>query len=189
MDKRKAEYDRKWREANRDWQKEYDRRLTPEQKEAHREAKNARKRKFVAEFVGPRRPNTGGKQLRGPENPNWKSEEEKRATKNAARRRQYQKHKAKARAKDAKREADKAQRTPRWFGELDRLACEEAYALLPARKAATGVDWHVDHMLPLRGAEVSGLHVGANLAVIPARLNLLKGDKALLTETGDWLRV
>ncbi len=178
----KSEYDRKWREANREWQREYDRNLTPEQKIAHREAQKARKRKFRENFIGPRRPHASGKP-----SPFRKTDEERRETKNAARRRYYAKHKAKARAKDAAREAAKAHRTP-WQTEFDRFAFEEAYALLPLRKEATGVEWHVDHMLPLRARTVSGLHVGNNIAVIPASVNVRKSDNLILTETGDWLR-
>ena len=182
MTSKKKEYDRNWRAANREWQRDYDRNLTPEQKKAHQEAKKARKRKFSAEFVGPKRPHSSE-----PLSPFRKSDEEKRQTKNAARRRQYQRDKAKARAKDAKREAEKSQRTP-WHNELDCLAIEEAYNLLTLRKQVTGIDWHVDHMLPLRAETVSGLHVGMNIAVIPAAMNIAKGNQVLYTETGDWLR-
>ena len=100
----------------------------------------------------------------------------------------YRNHRSKSHAQTKERRAAKDNRTPPWFGEFDQLVCEEAYALLPLRKAATGIDWHVDHMLPLRGKTVSGLHVGNNLAVIPAVLNCAKSDQAILTETGAWLK-
>lgn len=187
MNERKKEYDQKWREANREWQKQYDRNLTPEQKAAHSKAQSARKKAFRKNFIGPPKPRKVPPS--GPASPFWKSEEEKRETKNAARRRYYANHKAKARAKDALREAAKAQRTPAWFGEFDRFVFEEAYSLLPVRKAATGIDWHVDHMIPLRAPTVSGLHVGINAAVIPAVLNVRKSDQLILTNTGDWLRL
>ena len=77
----------------------------------------------------------------------------------------------KARAIKVRRELAKIQRTPGW-------ACGDTIALYyETRKAlsdATGIVYHVDHIYPLRGATVSGLHVPDNLQIISKKANLSK---------------
>jgi hypothetical protein len=45
------------------------------------------------------------------------------------------------------------------------------------RTKMTGIEWHVDHIIPLQGKNVSGLHTPYNLQVIPASWNTAKGNK------------
>ena len=49
----------------------------------------------------------------------------------------------------------------------------------------TGVKHHVDHIVPLQGKLVSGLHVHWNLQIIPAVANQQKTN-TLLPEIAGW---
>lgn len=75
----------------------------------------------------------------------------------------------KLRARDAKRRSAKLQRTPSW-AKLDKI--QEIYQNCPE-------GYQVDHIVPLQGASVSGLHVEYNLQYLPAKENLSKGNKWL----------
>ncbi len=76
------------------------------------------------------------------------------------------------------RDAGKAKRTPKWAN-LDAILCiyEEAKELTEF----TGVEWHVDHVIPLKGKLVSGLHVRENLQLLPAIENMRKHNKFEIT--------
>ena len=80
-------------------------------------------------------------------------------------------------ANTRKRQAKKMQRTPSWLSELDLLKMKCMYQLAAMRSRESGQDWHVDHIVPLQGETVSGLHVPWNLQVIPKKDNLSKGNK------------
>jgi hypothetical protein len=73
-----------------------------------------------------------------------------------------------------KRTLAKVQRTPKWLTEFDLLKIKSLYQLAAMRTKESGEAWQVDHIIPLRGKVVSGLHVPANLQVIPATENRQK---------------
>jgi hypothetical protein len=88
-----------------------------------------------------------------------------------------QKYPEKVNAKEAKRKTAKMNRTPPWLTEDDFWLIEQAYDLAAKRTQMFGFSWHVDHIIPLQGKIVSGLHVPLNLQVIPASINTSKQNK------------
>jgi hypothetical protein len=76
-----------------------------------------------------------------------------------------------------KRRADKLNRTPKWLTKDDLWLIKEAYELSVLRTKLFGFKWHVDHIIPLKGKTVSGLHVPNNLQVIEGKLNIMKNNK------------
>lgn len=64
--------------------------------------------------------------------------------------------------------------TPAW---ADRRAIASVYAVAAGLTRTTGTLHHVDHIIPLQGEFVTGLHVAANLRPIPATDNLRKSNR------------
>jgi hypothetical protein len=76
----------------------------------------------------------------------------------------------------AKYRSAKLQRTPAWLTEFDLLRIKCVYQVAAMRSRESGYVWHVDHIIPLQGVFVSGLHVPDNLRVIPATENKRKSN-------------
>lgn len=91
----------------------------------------------------------------------------------AKRRSHYAANKSRYIANARRRDADKLRATPSW-ADLEKIA--EFYALSEHLTLETGIKHHVDHIIPLRGKNVCGLHVHTNLQVITAAENLKKSN-------------
>lgn len=77
------------------------------------------------------------------------------------------KNKGVVNAKTAKRRANKANRTPKW---ANLAKIREVYQNCPK-------NMEVDHIIPLQGENVSGLHVAANLQYLTPEENRSKSNK------------
>lgn len=64
--------------------------------------------------------------------------------------------------------------TPQW---ADLTKIGKVYARCKVKTESTGTPHHVDHVFPLNGELVCGLHVHNNLRVIKAIDNLVKGNR------------
>jgi hypothetical protein len=89
----------------------------------------------------------------------------------------YEANKGRYNAWAKKYKLRKIQRTPKWLTREDYLKIEAMYELAQRLSIETGILHHVDHIIPLKGETISGLHVPDNLQVIPWYDNLQKSNK------------
>ena len=66
--------------------------------------------------------------------------------------------------------AIKLRATPKWLSDEQKAEIFNIYKMCPKTH-------HVDHIVPLKGEMVSGLHVPWNLTIIPKSINLAKSNK------------
>ena len=72
----------------------------------------------------------------------------------------------------ALRHARKLRAIPKWVGKKE---LEEIKFIYKSRKKG----YHVDHIIPLQGINVCGLHTKNNLRIVKAKYNLSKGNKLI----------
>jgi hypothetical protein len=92
-----------------------------------------------------------------------------------------QENKHKHAISEAKRRAVKLNATPAWLTEDDLDVIGWVYEMREERTKATGVVYHVDHIVPLQGKDVCGLHVWWNMQLLPASENISKSNKLEVT--------
>lgn len=83
----------------------------------------------------------------------------------------------KARAISSKYRANKLSATPDWLTVSHEKQIKDLYWLAKDIECIVGEGYHVDHIVPLQGWNVCGLHVPWNLQVLPSDLNISKSNK------------
>lgn len=76
----------------------------------------------------------------------------------------------------AKRRASKMNATPTWLSTEQEDQINKIYSFRHAISGVVDREYHVDHIVPLQGENVCGLHVPWNLQVIPAEDNISKSN-------------
>ena len=168
---RKSQDNKQYRERHRDKLLEYDKlryKAAPTRRQASKDKRKAAKRRYYLKYKN---------EILG--------EHAKYRDENAEKLRGYfkqyrQANKEKITADRAKARAAKKQRVPKWVDAEELFLISEVYDLAQRRTKMTNFTWHVDHILPLQGGLISGLHVIKNLQVIPAKHNLQKGNKCVI---------
>lgn len=77
------------------------------------------------------------------------------------------------------RKLTQKQRTPRWLNREQKKQILEFYKESRRLQDETGVTYHVDHIIPLCGKTVCGLHVPWNLQVLEGKENLKKSNQLM----------
>lgn len=156
-----AEYCRKWRDANPD--------LSAEANRAWYEKNRAKK------LANDKRRRDGNLQkFLERERASYERNRESAIAKNAKWR---EANGPKIAAYAAKRRSAKAERTPAWLSVEQHEAILKFYIDAADMSVATGILHHVDHIVPLRGKTVSGLHVPWNMQILTATDNLKKNNR------------
>jgi len=97
---------------------------------------------------------------------------------NLAQKREYrQANKGKINFLCAMRKKVVKQRTPMWLSPFDRLKIKCYYSVAAMLARNNKEPWHVDHIVPLQGKFVSGLHVPNNLQFLRGVDNIRKKNK------------
>lgn len=84
-----------------------------------------------------------------------------------------------------KRYTSKKNRTPKWTTEEQLHKIQELYIEAAKLTSETGILHHVDHIIPLQGEEVSGLHVFHNLQILTDLQNIKKSNNFDFTYNND----
>ena len=89
----------------------------------------------------------------------------------------YAQNRSKYFERSANRRASKLNATPSWLQEHHLKEIEYIYFLRDDLNSFSDYEYHVDHIVPLQGKEVCGLHVPWNLQILTKEENLAKGNR------------
>lgn len=157
---RRVEYQREWRQENKERCSEYDRKSYAANRQkrlaADKMAREANKEKFLQRERDSYARTTATRTLR--------------------RKKWAECNKYLIRMYAANRRAVIRDRTPEWLTDAHYEEIKTTYEFAAKITEETGVLHHVDHIVPLCGRTVSGLHVPWNLSVITAKDNLRKNN-------------
>ena len=82
----------------------------------------------------------------------------------------------KVNARTARRYATKTQATPKWLSSSQLIGIKCRYQIAAMLNKEGLAKWEVDHIVPLRGKEVCGLHVPWNLRIVQQSENRRKSN-------------
>lgn len=83
----------------------------------------------------------------------------------------------KVRSASAKNRAKRISRVPKWLTPEHKKEIAQIYKKAKDMEKETGIGYHVDHIVPLIGKNVCGLHVPWNLQILEASENYRKSNK------------
>ena len=81
--------------------------------------------------------------------------------------------------RNARRRARKLNATPQWLTPKQKQEIQDIYVECSRMSKETSISHHVDHIIPLQGKTVCGLHVPWNLQILTDAENLLKSNKLI----------
>lgn len=86
-------------------------------------------------------------------------------------------NKSKVNNENAQYRALKRKASPNWLSPIQQAQIQEFYEIAAARSMQSGIQYHVDHIHPLKGNGFNGLHVPWNLQILTAHDNVAKHNK------------
>ena len=82
-------------------------------------------------------------------------------------------------AETRKRQALKTKAMPKWLTKDQLKEIANMYKRAKELEKTTGLKYHVDHIIPLKGKDVCGLHTPWNLQILTAEENIKKSNKVI----------